>query len=346
MSPPGYGKTTLMEWIADRLGLLIVKVNGPALGRDTTSLDPADAPNAAARAEVEKINLALRMGRNVVLFIDDIQFTSPDLLSRFIPLADATRRVEGVVDGESHTFDLRGRRFAVVMAGNPYSTGGARFELPDMLVNRADVHNLGDVADEFSDEFALSYVENSLTATPVLAEHAVRLLDDVEALVSMADGRRAPTTDGLTHRWAPPELDESVRTLRLVRRAQAVLMDVNEAYVRSAAMADEDRTAPPFLLQGSYRNMARVAAQVVPAMTDEELDAVVEEHYASEAQTLTDRAEQNLLALGAMQETLDDDEQERWAAICERWSARTDADPSVKLVEALDRIAGALRETY
>jgi hypothetical protein len=42
-----------MEWIADRLGVLIVKVNGPALGQDTTSLDPADAPNATARAEVE-----------------------------------------------------------------------------------------------------------------------------------------------------------------------------------------------------------------------------------------------------------------------------------------------------
>ncbi|MEO1062063.1 MAG: DNA repair ATPase [Actinomycetota bacterium] len=345
-SPPGYGKTTLMSWIADRLGMLMVKVNGPALGTATTSLDPADAPNVPETAEVEKVNLALRMGRNVVLFIDDIQFTSPDLLSRFIPLADATRRIEGVVEGDSHTFDLRGRRFAVVMAGNPYSTGGARFELPDMLVNRADVHNLGDVADEYAEEFGLSYVENSLTATPVLAEHAARLLDDVEALVAMADGRRAATTDGLVHRWSGAELDESVRTLRLVRRAQAVLMDVNEAYVRSAAMSDEDRVAPPFLLQGSYRNMARIAAQVVPAMTDDELDTVVDEHYASEAQTLTDRAEQNLLALGAMQDTLDDDERARWDAICARWSARTDADPSGRLVDALDRIAGALRDTY
>jgi hypothetical protein len=123
VSPPGYGKTTLMEWIADRLGLLIVKVNGPALGRDTTSLDPADAPNAAARAEVEKINLAFRMGRNVMLYVDDIQHTSPELLSRFIPLADATRRIEGVVDGQPTTFDLRGKRFCIVMAGNPYTTG-------------------------------------------------------------------------------------------------------------------------------------------------------------------------------------------------------------------------------
>ena len=32
ISPPGYGKTTLMEYVASRLGLIFVKVNGPALG--------------------------------------------------------------------------------------------------------------------------------------------------------------------------------------------------------------------------------------------------------------------------------------------------------------------------
>ena len=54
ISPPGYGKTTLMEYVASRLGLVFVKVNGPALGHDVTSLDPAEAPNATARQEVEK----------------------------------------------------------------------------------------------------------------------------------------------------------------------------------------------------------------------------------------------------------------------------------------------------
>jgi hypothetical protein len=41
ISPPGYGKTTLMKYVADRLGLIFVKVNGPALGHSVTSLDPA-----------------------------------------------------------------------------------------------------------------------------------------------------------------------------------------------------------------------------------------------------------------------------------------------------------------
>ena len=49
VSPPGYGKTTLMEYIASRLGLVFVKVNGPALGHAVHSIDPAEAPNATAR---------------------------------------------------------------------------------------------------------------------------------------------------------------------------------------------------------------------------------------------------------------------------------------------------------
>ncbi|MEM1333199.1 MAG: AAA family ATPase, partial [Actinomycetota bacterium] len=343
VSPPGYGKTTLMEWIADRLGLLIVKVNGPALGHDTTSLDPADAPNAAARAEVEKINLAFRMGRNVMLYLDDIQHTAPELLSRFIPLADATRRIEGVVDGEPTTFDLRSKRFCVVMAGNPYTTGGGRFEMPDMLVNRSDVFNLGDVSGEHAAAFARSYVENSLTACPSIAPHASKLLDDLPAVLDMADGRRAVDGSGLEHAWDGAELDATVRSLAMLRRAQRVLLAVNEAYIASAATADEDRVAPPFLLQGSYRNMARIAARVVPVMTEDELDAVVDDHYASEAQTLTDRAEQNLLAYAALTGRQTADEAARWQQILDRAAARAAAADGVgRVVDAIDRVASSL----
>jgi hypothetical protein len=44
-----------------------MKVNGPAIGHEVTSLDPADAKTATARQEVEKINLAFEMGNNVML---------------------------------------------------------------------------------------------------------------------------------------------------------------------------------------------------------------------------------------------------------------------------------------
>ncbi|MFD0853787.1 AAA family ATPase, partial [Actinomadura adrarensis] len=188
ISPPGYGKTTLMEYVAERLGLLLVRVNGPALGHSVVSLDPAEAPNATARQEVEKINLALELGNNVMLYLDDIQHTSPELLQKFIPLCDAQRRIEGVHDGESRTYDLRGKRFAVVMAGNPYTEAGTPFQVPGMLANRADVWNLGDVLTGKEDAFAFSYVENALTSNPVLAPLSTREPADLDLLVRLASG--------------------------------------------------------------------------------------------------------------------------------------------------------------
>ena len=40
ISPPGYGKTTLMEYLANRMGLIFMKINGPALGHEVTSPIP------------------------------------------------------------------------------------------------------------------------------------------------------------------------------------------------------------------------------------------------------------------------------------------------------------------
>ncbi|MFP3747828.1 AAA family ATPase, partial [Achromobacter sp. SIMBA_011] len=80
ISPPGYGKTTLMEYVAHRLGLIFMKINGPALGHQVRSLDPAQAPDATSRQELEKLNLALEMGNNVMLYVDDIQHTHPEFL--------------------------------------------------------------------------------------------------------------------------------------------------------------------------------------------------------------------------------------------------------------------------
>ena len=47
---------------------------------------------------------------------------------------------------------------------------------------------------------------------------------------------------------------------------------MNPEYIRSAAQADAFRTEPPFKLQGSYRNMNKIAEKVVAAMTPAELE--------------------------------------------------------------------------
>ncbi|MGW0565988.1 DNA repair ATPase [Streptomyces tauricus] len=315
VSPPGYGKTTLIEYVADRLGLILVKVSGPALGHTVTSLDPAEAPNATARREVEKINFALEAGNNTLLHLDDIQHTSPELLQKFIPLCDATRRIEGVRDGEPRTYDLRGKRFAVCMAGNPYTESGSRFHLPDMLANRADVWNLGDVLTGKEEAFATSFVENALTSNTVLAPLAGRDRTDLDLLVRLAEGDPTARADRLTHPYAAAELEQILAVLRHLLAARETVLAVNTAYIASAAQSDTTRTEPPFRLQGSYRSMNKIAQRIQPTMNGGELAAVLDDHYTAEAQTLTTGAEANLLKLAELRGTLSPGQAARWAEV-------------------------------
>ncbi|KFA88715.1 DNA repair ATPase [Archangium violaceum] len=314
MSPPGYGKTTLMEYVASRLGLTFVKVNGPALGHSVKSLDPSEAPNATARQEVERINLSFEMGNNVMLYLDDIQHTDPELLQKFISLCDGQRRIEGVWNGKTRTYDLRGKKFCVVMAGNPYTETGERFRIPDMLANRADTYNLGDILDGKEDLFALSYIENALTSNSVLAPLATREPGDIHKLIRMAKGEEVPTGE-LSYGYAAAELQEIVAVFQRLFRVQDVLLKVNLQYIASAAQDERFRTEPAFKLQGSYRNMGKVTEKVVAAMTDDELERLIDDHYQGESQTLTTAAEQNLLKLQEMRGRLTPEKAKRWEEI-------------------------------
>jgi len=314
ISPPGYGKTTLMEYIANRLGLVFMKINAPALGHGVHSLDPREAPNATARQEVNKINLAFEMGNNVMLYIDDIQHTHSEFLQKFISLCDAQRRIEGVWNGRTRTYDFRGKKFCVVMAGNPYTESGEKFQIPDMLANRADTYNLGDVLSGREDVFALSYLENTLTSNQVLAPMATRDYDDVYKIIRMAQGQEVPTTE-LSHGYSGVELQEIISVFKKLFVCRDVLLKVNQAYIESASQDDDFRTEPRFQLQGSYRNMNKLAEKVVPAMNDEELDALITDHYVGEAQTLTTGAEANLLKLAELRGRLTPEKAERWKQI-------------------------------
>lgn len=336
LSPPGYGKTTLIEYVADRLGLLLVKVDGPALGQHTTSLDPAEAPDATARRELEKIAFALSAANNVLLYVDDIQHTSPEFLQKFIPLCDATRTLNG--------HDLRGKRFAVCMAGNPYTESGQAFRVPDMLANRADVWNLGDVLTGKEDVFALSFVENALTSHPALAPLAGRDRADLELLVRIAAGDPTARRDRLVHPYAPAELERILAVLGRLLTARETVLAVNEEYIASAARSDAARTAPPFRLQGSYRTMNKIAARISPAMNDAELAAVIDDHYTAEAQTLTTEAEANLLRLAELRGTLTPEQAARWAEVSAAYvRARalggSEDDPLARAVAALGLLA-------
>lgn len=314
ISPPGYGKTTLMEYIASRLGIIFMKINGPAIGHQVTSIDPQEANNAAARQELEKLNLALEMGDNVMLYLDDIQHCNPEFLQKFISLCDATRKIEGVYKGKTKTYDLRGKKVCVVMAGNPYTESGEKFQIPDMLANRADIYNLGDVIGETEEAFKLSYLENSLTSNATLAKLASKSQKDVYSLIKIAQTGSQEGIDFEANHGAE-EVNEYVNVLKKLLVIRDIVFDVNQHYIESAAQSNEYRTEPPFKLQGSYRNMNKLAEKVVPIMNEKELDTLILSHYENESQTLTSHAEGNLLKFKEVFEKLGEEENARWESI-------------------------------
>ncbi|CAM2065533.1 DNA repair ATPase [Sulfidibacter corallicola] len=318
VSPPGYGKTTLMEYISNRLGLIFMKINGPAIGHDVTALDPASAQNASAREELKKLNLALEMGDNIMIYLDDIQHCNPEFLQKFISLCDGSRRIEGVYKGRTRTYDLRGKKVCVCMAGNPYTESGDKFQIPDMLANRADTYNLGDIIGETQRVFELSYIENCLTSNPVLNKLATRSQKDVYTMIQIAetDSREGTELEGS---YTGEEVNEIVNVLKKIMRVRDIILQVNLEYIRSAAQEDAYRTEPPFKLQGSYRNMNKIAEKILPIMNDEELENLITTHYENEAQTLTTGAEANLLKFKTIQGTSNEGELGRWHDIQETY---------------------------
>lgn len=294
ISPPGYGKTTLMEYIANRLGLIFMKINGPALGHQVTSLDPMETKGLTARQEIEKLNLALEMGNNVMIYIDDIQHTHPEFLQKFISLCDAQRKIEGVYRGRTKTYDLRGKKVCVVMAGNPYTESGEKFKIPDMLANRADTYNLGDIIGGSEDLFNLSYIENALTSNPALSQLVTRSQHDVYEMIKIAQTGNFEGAN-FEAKYSIEELREFVSVLEKLLTVQQIVLKVNQQYIYSAGQDDAYRKEPAFLLQGSYRNMNRIAEKILPIMNQSELKQVVLDHYTDESQLLTTGAEFNLL---------------------------------------------------
>lgn len=339
ISPPGYGKTTLMEYIANRLGVIFMKINGPAIGHGVTSIDPAEATNAAAREELEKLNLAFEMGDNVVIYVDDIQHTHPEFLQKFISLCDAQRRIEGVYKGKTRTYDFRGRKVAVVMAGNPYTESGERFAIPDMLANRADTYNLGDIIGDHGKSFKKSYLENCLTSNPALNALASRSQEDVYGIIKIAE---TDSRDGVEFEgnYGRDEIEEMVNVMKKLIAVRDVILKVNLQYIASAGQEDAYRTEPPFQLQGSYRNMNRIAEKVVPVMNDAELKTLIVSSYEQDAQTLTTGAEANLLKFREMMGWMTEEEAARWEDI-KRTFARNN---SVKSLGGDDKTAAVLTQ--
>lgn len=316
ISPPGYGKTTLMEYLAKTMGLHFVKVNGPTIGHSITSIDPIEAKTSGEREELKKINLSFEMADNVMLYLDDIQHLNSEFLQKFISLADGQRKIDGIFEGESKTYDLRGKRFCILMAGNPYTESGSKFQIPDMLANRADVYNLGDVIGDTEHLFNLSLIENAAIENVHLEKIASKSFKDFYALIDFVQNGAEQLPD-LEGNYLKQEVDNFIAVLKHILKIRNVVVKVNQNYILSAAMQDAYRTEPPFKMQGSYRNMSKLVTQVVPMMNDKEIDELILAHYESESQTLTADTESNLLKLKEISNLINESESKRWDEIKE-----------------------------
>ena len=211
-----------------------------------------------------------------------------------------------------------------------------------MLVNRSDVHNLGDVVAGRADLFARSYLEVAAGSNPTLAPVVLGDRGDLDVFLRATQGEPVEAR-ALSRPYPAADVRAVTAVLAHLVRARDRLLLVNEAYIRSATLDDGLRGEPPFLLQGSYRNMAKLAARIVPAMTADEVEGVLADHYRTEAQTLADAAAWNLARLA---ELIDPDSPAAAEAstLRARWAdERAAANPALAVTRALAGIEDALR---
>ena len=242
ISPPGYGKTTLMEYVAHRLGLIFEDQRSCPRPRGALAR-PGQAPDATSRQELEKLNLALEMGNNVMLYVDDIQHTHPEFLQKFISSATARAGWKGcgragprpTTCGAEVLRGDGGQPLHRVRRGLPHSRH-ARQPRRHLQPRRHPQRHAGGVL--------LSYIENALTSNRF--------------------SRRWPPATWPTSIASSPGRGQAVLQQRAGPRLQRcrdqrdqqhpatpmqvrdVVLKVNQQYIASAAQADQYRSEPPF----------------------------------------------------------------------------------------------------
>jgi len=174
-------------------------------------------------------------------------------------------------------------------------------------------------------------------------------MQDVYHLVAMAQGENVATTE-LSHQYSAAELNEITSVLQKMFVIQELILKVNQQYIESAAQADRYRTEPPFKLQGSYRNMNKMAEKISSVMNQDELMQLIEDHYQGESQLLTNGTEENLLKLAELRGNMSDDQAIRWAQIKDDFQRTKamggeDADGSVKIANQMIDLVDQIKKS-
>jgi hypothetical protein len=163
--------------------------------------------------------------------------------------------------------------------------------------------------------------------------------------VAMAQSGNNSSSD-LSHQYSGAEVNEITSVLKHLTAIQKVILKVNLQYIKSAATAENYREEPPFKLQGSYRNMNKMAEKVSAVMNHDELMQLIGDHYTGEAQTLTSGAEENILKLAILRGVMDEEKTARWQHICSAFSSKqtlnVEGDPTTQAVQQLGQMASSL----
>ena len=155
-----------------------------------------------------------------MLYLDDIQHTHPELLQKFISLCDGQRRIEGVWKGRTKTHDLRGKKFCVVMAGNPVHRDGRALHHPGHAREpRGHLQPGRHPRREAGRSSTLSFVENALTSNAVVAPLAMHDRKLTHQLIRMAQGGEG-SVEALSGTWSSVEIQEMVAVLQRLLRVQ------------------------------------------------------------------------------------------------------------------------------
>lgn len=310
----GYGKIMLMEYVVYCLGLVFMKINGLVLGYEVCLLDLVQVLDVILWQELEKFNLVLEMGNNIMLYVDDIQYIYFEFLQKFILLCDGICCIEGVWCGCMCIYDMCGKKFCVVMVGNLYIEFGEVFKILDMLVNCVDIYNFGDVFGGMEVVFIFSYIENSLIFNLVLVLLVICDMVDLYVLVDCVMGKEV-LINGFSYVYSSVEINEIIVILQCMLCVCDVVYWVNQQYIVSVVQDDCYCIELLFCLQGSYCNMNKLVEKIFLVMNEDELQQLIFDYYLGEVQLLIIGVEENLLKLVELCGVLDDMQVQCWVQI-------------------------------
>src|SRR5690606_15026113 len=112
-----------------------------------------------------------------------------------------------------------------------------KFRLPDMLANRADTYNLGDIIGGKGEYFKASYIENAVTSNAILSQLANKSQKDIRGFIRMAEQGDRDTT-GFEGSYSAQEVEEILSVVKKLVTIREVVLKVNLEYIHSAAQAD------------------------------------------------------------------------------------------------------------